>query len=257
MNADRLFSLNGRAALISGASSGIGLHMARTFAEAGAKVVLCARRLDRIESAAEKLRADGFSAYAVTLDVTRSETIAEAWAAAERFVEQPVDILFNNAGVLYTQRFVEQEIERVDAVFDTDLRGAFLMAQQAARSMASTGGGSIINVASTSGIRAGGSLSSYGAAKAGLIHLTKIMALELASKSVRVNALCPGNFETEMHAQFEESGFAESIRRKIPLRSFGQPHQLDGATLLLASDAGSYITGVALPVDGGQVLTWM
>lgn len=257
MNPQQLFSLEGRAALISGASSGIGLHMARTFAQAGAKVVLCARRLDRIEDAAALLRSEGLVAHAVTLDVTRPEMMAQAWATAERHVGQPVDILFNNAGVLYTERFVDQQIDRIDAVFDTDLRGAFLMAQQAARSMAACGRGSIINVASTSGLRAGGSLASYGAAKAGLIHLTKVMALELAGKSVRVNALCPGNFETDMHAQFEEKGFAEAIRKKIPMRSFGQANQLDGAALLLASDAGSYITGVALPVDGGQVLTWM
>jgi len=257
MSLQELFSLAGRTALISGASSGIGLHTARTFAQAGAQVVLCARRLDRIEDAAAALRADGFSAHAVVLDVTRPEMIADAWAMAERQVGQAVDILFNNAGVLYTERFVDQQIDRVDAVFDTDLRGAFLVAQQAARSMAARGRGSIINVASTSGLRAGGSLSSYGAAKAGLIHLTKVMALELASKNIRVNALCPGNFETDMHAQFEEKGFAEAIRKKIPLRSFGQPHQLDGAALLLASDAGGYITGVVLPVDGGQVLTWM
>ncbi len=257
MNPQQLFSLAGRAALISGASSGIGLHIARTFAQAGAKVVLGARRLDRVEEAAAALRAEGLAAHAVALDVTRPETIADAWTAAERQVGQAVDILFNNAGVLYTERFIEQQIERIDTVFDTDLRGAFLMAQQAARSMAAGGGGCIINVASTSGLRAGGSLASYGAAKAGLIHLTKIMALELASGNVRVNALCPGNFETDMHAQFEEKGFAEAIRKKIPMRSFGKPQQLDGAALLLASEAGSYITGVALPVDGGQVLTWM
>ncbi len=257
MSPQNLFGLEGRAALISGASSGIGLHMARTFAQAGAKVVLCARRLDRIEDAAAELRADGLSAHAVALDVTDPEMIADAWTSAELQVGQPVDILFNNAGVLYTERFIDQQLDRIDAVFDTDLRGAFVMAQHAARSMAAGGRGSIINVASTSGMRAGGSLSSYGAAKAGLIHLTKVMALELAGKNVRVNALCPGNFETDMHSQFEEKGFADAIRKKIPLRSFGQPHQLDGAALLLASDAGSYITGVALPVDGGQVLTWM
>jgi len=257
MKAEQLFSLDGRAAIISGASSGIGLHMARTFAQAGAKVVLCARRLARIEDAANALCAEGMTAHAVAMDVTRPESIASAWAAAEQKLDQPIDILFNNAGVLYTERFVEQEIDRIDAVFDTDLRGAFLMAQQAARSMVVNGGGCIINVASTSGLRAGGSLSSYGAAKAGLIHLTKIMALELANGNVRVNALCPGNFETDMHAQFEEKGFADVIRRKIPMRSFGQPQQLDGAALLFASEAGSYITGAVLPVDGGQVLTWM
>lgn len=251
------FSLAGRAALVSGASSGIGLHMARTFAEAGAKVALCARRLDRIERAAAALRQEGHQAQAIALDVTQPGTFAQVLARAEEVFGQPVDILFNNAGVLYTERFLDQTADRIDQVFDTDLRGAFLLAQEAARVMARAGGGSIINVASTSGLRAGGSLSSYGAAKAGLIHLTRVMALELAAKRIRVNALCPGNFETDMHAQFEEKGFAETLRKRIPLRAFGQPAQLDGAALLLASDAGSYITGVTLPVDGGQLLTWM
>ncbi|MBI2768956.1 MAG: SDR family oxidoreductase [Burkholderiales bacterium] len=257
MSAQNLFYLGGQAALISGASSGIGLHIARTFAEAGASVVLCARRGDRIHEAASSLRAEGHTAYAVALDVTKPETFPAVFSQAREAVGRPIDILFNNAGVLYAERFLDQAIDRIDQVLDTDLRGAFLLAQEAARSMAEAAGGSIINVASTAGLRAGGSLSSYGAAKAGLIHLTKVMALELASKRIRVNALCPGNFETDMHAQFEDKGFAESLRKRIPMRTFGQPSQLDGAALLLASDAGSYITGVALAVDGGQTLTWM
>ncbi|ANB77816.1 2-deoxy-D-gluconate 3-dehydrogenase (plasmid) [Paraburkholderia phytofirmans OLGA172] len=252
-----IFSLSGRAALITGASSGIGLHMATTMAEAGAKVVLCARRSDRIEQAAANLREQGLQAYAVTLDVTQPSTFDSAWALAQEKVGQPIDILFNNAGILYTERFIDQTPEQVSAVFDTDLKGAFLLAQVAARSMIGSGGGSIINVASTAGLRAGGSLSSYGAAKAGLVHLTRVMALELASKNIRVNAICPGNFETDMHASFEEKGFAETIRQRIPMKKFGKPHQLDGSVLLLASDAGGFITGVCLPVDGGQVLSWM
>lgn len=252
-----IFSLSGKAALVTGASSGIGLHMARTLAGAGARVVLCARRSDRIEQAAADLREQGYEAYAVPLDVTQPSTFDSVWALAEEKVGQSIDILFNNAGVLYTERFIDQTAEQVSAVFDTDLKGAFLLAQVAARAMIRSGGGSIINVASTAGLRAGGSLSSYGAAKAGLIHLTRVMALELASKNIRVNAICPGNFETDMHTSFEEKGFAESIRQRIPMKKFGQPAQLDGGVLLLASEAGSYITGACLPVDGGQVLSWM
>lgn len=257
MNLQQLFGLEGRAALVSGASGGIGLHIARTLASAGAKVALCARRADRIGQAAGELRAQGRAATAVALDVTEPETFHDAWQRAEQDLGQRIDILFNNAGILYMERFVEQTPERIGAVLDTDLKGAFLLAQEAARNMVAGGGGSIINVASTAGLRAGGSLSSYGAAKAGLIHLTRVMAIELAGKNVRVNALCPGNFETDMHASFEEKGFADSIRKRIPLHQFGQPHQLDGAVLLLASQAGSYITGIALPVDGGQLLSWM
>lgn len=257
MDAMQLFSLDGHAALVTGASSGIGLHIAGTLARAGAKVVLCARRHERIETAAAELRSQGHVAIAVALDVTQPDTFSAVWKRAEQMLGQHVDVLFNNAGILYSERFVEQTPEQVQAVFDTDLKGAFLLAQEAARNMTSHGGGSIINVASTAGLRAGGSLSSYGAAKAGLIHLTKVMALELAGRGVRVNAICPGNFETDMHASFEEKGFAETIQKRIPMRRFGQPHQLDGAVLLLASQAGNYITGVALPIDGGQVLAWM
>lgn len=251
------FSLEGRAALVSGASSGIGLHIAGVLAAAGAKVALCARREDRIEGAAVALRSKGHTAAAVVLDVTQPDTFQSVWERAESALGTRIDILFNNAGILYAERFVDQVPERVAAVFDTDLKGAFLLAQEGARRMVAGGGGSIINVASTSGLRAGGSMSSYGAAKAGLIHATRVMAIELASKNVRVNALCPGNFETDMHGTFEQKGFADTILRRIPQRRFGQPRQLDGAVLLLASDAGSYITGVALPVDGGQTLAWM
>lgn len=258
MSAASLFSLAGRTALVTGASSGIGLHIARTLAQAGARVALAARRVERLEAAAGALRSEGHQAVAVPLDLTRPQGFEAAWHQAEQVLGARIDILFNNAGILYAERFVDQQPERVAEVFDTDLKGPFLLAQLGARRMAEAGGGgAIINVASTAGLRAGGSLSSYGAAKAGLIHLTRVMALELAGRQVRVNVLCPGNLETDMHAAFEEKGFADAIRKRIPQRRFGTPQDLDGAVLLLASQAGAYITGVALPVDGGQVLAWM
>jgi NAD(P)-dependent dehydrogenase (short-subunit alcohol dehydrogenase family) len=252
-----LFDLSGKVAFVAGASSGIGLHTARLFAQSGAFVVLAARRADRLDDAVSSLTADGYGAAAVSLDVTDSASIAPAWASAQDLTGQPVDILFNNAGVIYVERFIDQPLEEVTRIFDTNLKGNFLVAQEAARHMAARGSGCIINIASSSGLRAGGHMSSYGASKAGLIHLTRIMALELAGKGVRVNALAPGNIETEMHTHFADHGFDESIRKRIPLRRFGQPSDLDGATLLLASDAGRYITGAVLPVDGGQTLSWM
>lgn len=252
-----LFDLTGRTALVSGASSGIGLHTARTLARAGAAVALGARRVDKLDEAVAALRAEGRTACSVALDVTRAETIAKAWQSAEEQLGRPVDILFNNAGVLYAERFTSQDLAQVEKVFDTNLKGAFLVAQEAARHMSARGAGSIINVASTSGLRAGGYLASYGASKAGLIHLTRIMALELASKGVRVNALCPGNMKTDMHDTFSDQGLEANLLKRIPMRSFGEPQQLDGATLLLASQAGSYITGAVIPVDGGQLLSWM
>lgn len=252
-----LFDLTGKVAFISGASSGIGLHTARTLATAGAAVALAARRADRLDQAVAQLRADGFTACAVALDVTAPVSIASAWQAAQQGLGAPIDILFNNAGVLYAERFVSQDPDQVQKIFDTNLKGAFFMAQHAAREMSARRSGVIINVTSTSGLRAGGFLASYGASKAGLSHLTRVMALELAGRNVRVNALCPGNINTDMHGTFVDKGFDENLLKRIPQRRFGEPGDLDGATLLLASDAGRYITGVELPVDGGQALAWM
>ncbi|MCX4174591.1 MULTISPECIES: SDR family NAD(P)-dependent oxidoreductase [Paraburkholderia] len=252
-----IFSLEGKAALVTGASSGIGLHTAWTLAKAGATVVLAARREDKLAEAVQLMRAQGLCVYAVALDVTQPSSISDAWEKAERLIGNPIDILFNCAGIAYVERFLSQDADQVARVFDTNLKGVFLMAQEGARRMAQLGAGSIINVASTSGLRAAGRLSSYGAAKAGLLHLTSIMALELAPKQIRVNALAPGNIETDMHEHFESAGLAEHIRQRIPQRRFGQPRDLDGATLLLASDAGRYITGAVIPVDGGQLLSWM
>lgn len=253
----QMFDLCGKTAFVAGASSGIGLHTARLLAEAGASVVLAARRIDRLKESVSSLRADGHHACAVSLDVTEKASIAPAWEEAEFQTGEPIDILFNNAGIIYIERFTEQNHDEVARIFDTNLKGAFLVAQEAARHMAVRNCGSIINVASSSGLRAGGHMSSYGASKAGLIHLTHIMALELAGKGVRVNALAPGNILTEMQAHFTSHGFDESIRKRIPMRRFGNPADLDGATLLLASDASKYITGAVLPVDGGQILSWM
>jgi len=254
---EQLFSLAGKTAFVSGASSGIGQHTAWTLARAGAHVVLAARREDKLQETVQAMRGEGLSAWAVSLDVTRPAGIAPAWQEAQELLGAPVDILFNCAGILYVKRFLAQSAEDVQRVFDTNLKGAFLVAQEAAKHMAERRSGSIINVASTSGLRAAGRLASYGAAKAGLLHLTSIMALELASKGIRVNALAPGNMTTDMHGQFEDAGLTDHIRERIPQRRFGELGDLDGATLLLASDAGRYITGTVIPVDGGQLLTWM
>ncbi|WP_210399034.1 SDR family NAD(P)-dependent oxidoreductase [Steroidobacter denitrificans] len=252
-----MFDLSDKTALVVGASSGIGLHASHTFVQAGAAVALGARRIDQLNAAVTALRSAGHRACAVTLDITKPETIATAWQASEVQLGRSIDILFNNAGVIYLERFVSQQATEVERIFSTNLKGAFLMAQEAARRMAERGTGSIINVASTSGMRAGAYLASYGASKAGLIHLTRIMALELASRGVRVNALAPGNIRTDMHSQFEASGLDENLLKRIPMRKFGECRDLDGATLLLASEAGSYITGTVIPIDGGQLLSWM
>lgn len=252
-----LFRLDGKVALVTGASSGIGLHLARTFAAAGARVALAARRVDRLEAAVAEIRAAGGEAVAVALDVTDSATIGPAFDAAEKALGGVVGILLNNSGVLYTKKFLEQEESEVARVLDTNLKGAFLVAQAAAKRMSAAGGGSIINVGSSAGLRAGALMSIYGASKAGLLHLTRMLALELAHRGIRVNALAPGNIETAMTDSFRDIGIAEHVLTRIPQRRFGRPEDLDGAALLLASDAGRYMTGTVIPVDGGQTLSWM
>lgn len=257
MSIEEMFSLKDKVALVSGGSSGIGLHLAGVLAEAGCAVALAARRKDKMEAAVDKLITSGYRACAVQMDVTDSSTIAPAFDAVEKALDAPVDVLLNNAGVIYLGKFIDQPQEQVAKIFDTNLKGAFIVAQEGARRMAKAGRGSIINVASVAGLRAAGFLSSYAASKAGLLRLTEVMALELASKGVRVNAICPGNIETDMHQAFVEKGVDEGVLKRLPMRRFGKPEDLDGAVLLLASDAGRYITGASITVDGGQALSWM
>ena len=250
-----LFSLKGQTVLVTGASSGIGLHIARVAAAAGAMVALAARRTELIASAAEQLRASGHRAQAFALDVTQSSEIPGVFDAVEEELGAPVDILLNNAGIMLDEKFVSQSEADIDRLFDTNLKGAFLVAQEAARRMSRIKRGSIINVASTAGLRAGAFMASYGASKAALIHLSRTMALELAGKGIRVNALCPGNIETDI--QIPLASFAEPMIQRTPMRRFGKLEDLDGPFLLLASDAGRYMTGSVLTVDGGQTLSWM
>lgn len=254
---ERMFRLDGKVAIVTGASSGIGLHMAGVFARAGAAVALAARRMERIDAAVSDLTAARLTAMGVYLDVTDASSIKAALDAVEAKWGQPVNLLFNNSGAIYLKRFLDQDEAEAGRVIDTNLKGAFRVAQTAAARMSAAGGGAIINVASTAGLRAGGLLSSYAASKAGLIHLTRVMALELAHKDIRVNVLCPGNIETDMHQTFSDGGLDDAVLKRIPQRRFGKPNDLDGAALLLASEAGRYITGATLVVDGGQTLSWM
>jgi NAD(P)-dependent dehydrogenase (short-subunit alcohol dehydrogenase family) len=248
-----IFSLKDRTALVTGASSGLGVQIAEVLARAGAAVALAARRTDRIANEAERLRSTGARTAAVTLDVRDTDAIDLALDAVERDLGQPADIVVNCAGVIVLRPFLEQTRDDFDAVVDTNLRGAFFVSQRAARRMVPLGRGAIINVASTAGVRPGAHLSSYSASKAALIHLTKVMAIELARHGIRVNAIAPGNFETDMHEAFVEQGISEALVKRIPQRRFGQAGDLDGAVMLLASDAGRYMTGETIAVDGGHL----
>lgn len=247
-------SVAGKRALVTGASSGLGRHFARTLAREGARVVLAARRTDRLaETCADIARAGG-EARPVALDVTSAVSVRRAVEEACA-LWGGLDILVNNAGVTTSAAFLDLTEEGWDRVLDTDLKGCFLVAQAVAQRMVQeAAGGAIVNVASILGQRVSGHVSAYIAAKAGLIRLTQAMALELARHRIRVNALCPGYMETELNVDFFATPAGEALIRRIPARRLGRPEELEGPLLLLASDAGSYMTGAVLAVDGGHLV---
>lgn len=249
-----LFSLDGQCALVTGASGSLGRHFANVLARAGAAVALAARRLDELEIIAAEIRAAGGAATAIALDVTDAGSIATAFSAAEEKLG-PITLLVNNAGVAVTKPLLEYDEADWDKVMDTNLKGAWLVAQEAARRMVEAGGGNIINIASILGLRVIGGVSAYCASKAGLIHLTKAMALELGPHGVRVNTLAPGYIETDLNRDFFASNAGRSLIERIPHRRLGQLEDLDGSLLLLASDASRYMTGTVVTVDGGHTIS--
>ncbi len=253
MTAAALFDLAGRAALVTGASSGLGRHFALTLARAGARVALAARRVDRLEEVRREIEAAGGEATALPLDVTDAGSVAAAVTAAAARLG-PLRVLVNNAGVAVTRSVLEASEADWDGVVGTNLKGAWLVAQAAARHMAAHGhGGSIVNIASITGLRVAGGVSAYAASKAGLLQLTAALALELARHRIRVNAIAPGYIETELNRGFVASSAGAALVKRIPQRRLGRAGELDGALLLLASDAGSYMTGSTLVVDGGHL----
>lgn len=246
---ERLFSLDGRTALVTGASSGLGRHFARVLHAAGATVVLAARRVDRIEAEAARL---GTRAHALPMDVSDETSIVEGFDRLAASLP-PCDVVVNNAGISGASMLLEMESREWDSVVDVNLRGPFLVAREAARRLvAAKLPGSIINIASILGLRVSPAVAPYMASKAGLVHLTRSMAFELARHKIRVNALCPGYFDTEMNTEFLRTDYAQAMIKRIPQRRLGDVDDLTGPLLLLASDAGRFITGEALVVDGGH-----
>jgi NAD(P)-dependent dehydrogenase (short-subunit alcohol dehydrogenase family) len=248
------FSLAGKSALVTGASSGLGQHFARVLAAAGAKVAIAARRLDRLQQLEAEFRAAGAEAAAVVLDVTDRASVVRAFDAAEAALG-PVTILVNNAGVPSGTYFLELTEQDWRTLMDVNLDGVFRVGQEAARRMAEKRtGGSIVNIASILGFGAIKSLSSYAASKAAVISLTKSMALELARDNIRVNALAPGYFATEFNDAFLASEAGKRLLSRVPMGRAGRLEELDGPLLLLASDAGAFMTGSVITVDGGHLL---
>ena len=253
--ADAAFSLTGKCALVTGASSGLGRHFALTLARAGAKVALAARRVDRLDALAGEIGAAGGKSFAVALDVTDAAAIGPAFDMAESALG-PIDVVINNAGIPAGSWFTKTTDAEWRSVLDVNLDGVFRVGREAATRMVERkSGGSIVNIASVLGLGVLKTVAPYAASKAAVIHLTKAMALELARDRIRVNALAPGYIATELNTDYLASDAGRRMIARVPLGRVGRHEDLDGPLLLLASDAGRYMTGSVIVVDGGQTLS--
>ena len=254
MKAADMFSLQGRVALVTGASSGLGVQFVKALADNGAQVALVARRADRLKTLKEEIEGKGGKVIAIEADVTDRAAMTRAFDAAEKAFGT-VTILVNNAGIAHGGRAVEMPDEEWRKVLSINLDAVFFWAQEAARRMlAAKKQGAIVNIASVLGLAVAKGAVAYATAKAGVVQITKALAVELAFKGIRVNAIAPGWFVTEMNDDYLLGEHGAAIKREIPMGRFGNPGDLDGVLLLLASDAGSYITGTTIVADGGQVI---
>jgi NAD(P)-dependent dehydrogenase (short-subunit alcohol dehydrogenase family) len=246
------FDLAGQVALVTGASSGIGRHLAEILAAAGVKVALAARRLDRLAELAREIEAAGGQGLPISCDVTRSDDVAAAMATAENELG-PLSILVNNAGVVVSKPLFEHTEADWDYVVDTNLKGAWLAAREFAHHLVRLKRpGRIINISSVLGFRTIGRVPAYCAAKAGMTHLTHVLAMELARYRILVNAIAPGYVETDFNRAFFQTEAGKALIARIPLKRLGQTEDLNGALLFLASPASAYVTGTVISVDGGH-----
>lgn len=254
MSLSEHFSLEGQTALVTGASSGLGRHFAATLARAGARVAVAARRGDKLEETVEIITASGGKAVPVILDVTEPESLPAAFDTAEAALG-PITILVNNAGVPSRTPFLDMDEDEWRQTMDVNLDGVARVAREAGcRMRAAKTGGSIVNIASVLGLAVLRSVSAYAVSKAAVIQLTKAMALEVSRDSIRVNALAPGYFATDLNRGFLSSDAGQRIIASVPQARVGNLEELDGPLLLLTSDAGSFMTGSVLSVDGGASL---
>lgn len=243
--------LDGKTALITGASSGLGRRFATLLAEAGARVAVCARRKDRLDALVREIESRGGTAHAVTMDVTDVPGIRAGFDAAAQALG-PVDIVINNSGVAVTRRATDVEEADYDEVMGTNLRGAFFVAQAAGRAMMAAGrGGRIVNIASAAGLRPLAQISVYSMSKAAVIHMTRALALEWGRHGINVNAICPGYIETEINRDYWRTEGGQKLVGMLPRRRVGRPEDLDGLVLLLASDASGFVNGAVIAADDG------
>jgi len=254
--------LSGRVALVTGASSGLGMQFAKTLAGAGAAVVLAGRRVERLKSLRAEIEATGGDAHVVALDVTDHASIKSAVAHAETEMGT-IDILVNNSGVGSTQRLTEVTLEDYDHVMNTNTKGAFFVAQEVGKRMiaraqgAAPGtftGGRIVNIASMAGLRALGQIGVYCMSKAAVVHMTRAMALEWGRYGINVNALCPGYIDTEINHHQWGTERGQKFIATLPRKRVGQPQDLDAALMMLCANESHFINGAVIQADDGFAL---
>jgi NAD(P)-dependent dehydrogenase (short-subunit alcohol dehydrogenase family) len=249
------FDLSGKIALVTGASGGLGRHFAGVLAGAGARVAVCARRMDKVLETVAGIESSGGRAFGVEMDVTDSGSVTTAFDVIEEQAG-PVTVLINNAGIAARNLALELSDDDWDRILDTNLKGAWTVAQEAAKRMvAAETEGVIVNIASVLGLRVGKGTLPYAVSKAGVIQMTKALALELARHGIRVNALAPGFVETDLNRDFLATDAGKELIKRIPQRRPAEMEELSGPLLLLASDASSYMTGAVIAVDGGHLVS--
>ncbi|AQQ26784.1 SDR family oxidoreductase [Burkholderia cenocepacia] len=254
----RSINLEGKVALVTGASSGLGQRFAQVLSQAGAKVVLASRRVERLKELRAEIEAAGGAAHVVSLDVTDVQSIKAAVAHAETEAGT-IDILVNNSGVSTMQKLVDVTPADFEFVFDTNTRGAFFVAQEVAKRMImrANGGGSgkppcrIINIASVAGLRVFPQIGLYAMSKAAVVQMTRAMALEWGRHGINVNAICPGYIDTEINHYLWETEQGQKLQSMLPRRRVGKPQDLDGLLLLLAADESQFINGSIISADDG------
>ena len=251
--------LSGRVALVTGASSGLGAQFARTLARAGAGVVRASRRLEKLKELRARIEGEGGDAHVVELDVTDLDSIKAAVAHAETEMGS-IDILVNNSGVSTTQRIQDVTLEDYDFIFDTNVKGAFFVAQEVGKRMlarsrgaapGSFTGGRIINIASMAGLKVLPQIGAYCMSKAAVVQMTRAMALEWGRFGINVNALCPGYIDTEINHSHWQTEQGQKLISMLPRKRVGQPQDLDALIVMLASDQSHFVNGAVIAADDG------